>query len=789
MTEPASKRALELFDQCMDLPEDQRSEWLAQRCGDDTRLAECLERLQQAQDELGDFLEPNRAQAAAGEPGQGTRIGAYELLETLDEGGMGAVYLARRADDTYRQRVAVKLIRSAHMGKSDLLRADLIRRFDAERQILAQLSHPYIARILDGGQTDSGWPYLVMEYIDGVSVTRYCEDNDASLDRRLELFAQVCDAVQEAHRNLIVHRDLKPDNIMVTASGEPKLLDFGIAKIIDEGSSVSSGHTLTGFGAMTPAYASPEQVRSEPITTASDVYSMGVLLYELLSGRRPYDLSGSTPAETERTVCETNPAPPSAAAEENADRSSVDRRRLSRRLRGDLDNIVLKAMHKSPERRYRTAAEMGDDLRRFIQGQPVQAHRDSLAYRTSKFLQRNRLLASISAAFVIALLATTGIALRQASEARNAADAAAQTNRFLFDTLAYTDPFTSGAEPTLREVLIAAEDNIAERFDGRPALEAEVRHTLGYSAMSRYDQETAERLIAQALEIREQHLGAGHPDTEASRNALAYLRYEQGRLEEAEQLFAAAVAAIEQEGNQDHPIYATILNDYAYLYINGYVDFEKALPWIRRAHDQATRPGTRTGDEELASMTSNLAVVLEALGDTEQALELYFEAIEIQKRVLPENHPNVAIALNNLGLTLFQTGQQQEGLEMVEQSLEMRRNIFSGPHPQVWRVVQNLSRMYSAAGRPQDSLRFARESADMARALYLEPHVNLGVSIANLADALLENGDPGQALVLLDESDQVFAAVESVEDYWLERVVLLRTKALEESATATGSTQ
>jgi eukaryotic-like serine/threonine-protein kinase len=411
------RRVKELFEAALEREPTTRPAFLAEAAADDPTLAEAVLGLLASHERADGFLSGRPASegsAAAGTPDEppasleGRRLGSYRLLAEIGHGGMGAVYRAVRDDNQYSKQVAVKLIVGGWES------AFTHTRFKTERQILANLEHANIARLLDGGTSEEGWPYLVMEYVEGQPIDRYCDAHGLGTAERLELFCIVCSAVQHAHRSLVVHRDIKPGNILVTVDGTPKLLDFGIAKLVDPALADGSPATLTGFPLMTPAYASPEQVRGEPITTASDVYSLGVLLYELLTGVRPYEVTGRSPGEILKAVCETDPARPSAAARRRSDAT----RQATRDLEGDLDAIILKALGKETDRRYGSAEELSEDIQRHLGGRPVRARKDSPAYRARKFVRRHKLAVAGAAAAMIGLLALTGVAVRQARIAR-----------------------------------------------------------------------------------------------------------------------------------------------------------------------------------------------------------------------------------------------------------------------------------------------------------------------------------------------------------------------------------
>jgi non-specific serine/threonine protein kinase/serine/threonine-protein kinase len=445
------QRVTEIFTRAANEPLDRLDAFLAEACGGDAALeAEVRSLLAHHRDASG-FLEPSGtplrdfAAARAASPAvpvADTVFGAWRLVRPIGEGGMGLVWLAERTGGQFAQRGALKLIRIG------LASEEMIRRFRRERQILASLDHPHIARLLDGGSSPDGLPYLVMEFVEGEPLYAYCSSRTLSIAERLRLFLTLCSAVQYAHQKLVIHRDLKPGNVLVTPDGVPKLLDFGVAKIFDE-ELEASGELRTVELPFTPLYASPEQLRGEPATTASDLYSLGVLLYELLTGMHPYPTRTGAAADVIRTVLETEPVRPSAAVTTTRGASAsplpapplADSDSLRRRLSGDLDNIVLKAMNKDPSRRYTSVERLADDVKRFLDGRTVEARPDSWSYRTGKFVRRNRLAVAAGALAILALVAGLAIALREAAVARHARtlaehrlrDVQSITNTLMFD--------------------------------------------------------------------------------------------------------------------------------------------------------------------------------------------------------------------------------------------------------------------------------------------------------------------------------------------------------------------
>src|SRR5688500_3990721 len=446
--------------------------------------------------------ETNTTSAEGRAPALERRIGPYRILRELGQGGMGVVYLAARADEQFRKRVALKVIRSG--GASE----EVVRHFKRERQILAGLDHPNIARLLDGGTTDDGLPYFVMEYIEGEPLLEYCDSRKLPVAERLKLFQAICSAVQYAHRNLVVHRDIKPGDILVAEDGSPKLLDFGIAKLLNP---ELAGEALIATAmSMTPTYASPEQARGERITTATDVYSLGVVLYELLTGHLPYRLLSRQPLEILKAISEQEPEKASTAIERAENK-------LQRRLRGDLDNILMLALRKEPPRRYASVEAFSDDIRRYLEGLPVKARQPTAAYRTGKFLRRHVAGVAASAVFVgllIGFAAAMAVQSARVTRERDLAEqerAAAQQERetaqrvsaFLVDLFRVSDPSRSRGETiTAREVLDRGTTKIATELKDEPEVRATLMSTMGtvYSNLGLYDK--ALSLLEEALQTR-----------------------------------------------------------------------------------------------------------------------------------------------------------------------------------------------------------------------------------------------------------------------------------------------
>lgn len=715
-------QVLQWFERALAQRPEARKLWLADQDMEEA-VRERVLRLLDADQASGDFLEETAVAEEALPPEfpkVGERLGAYELLKPLESGGMGVVYLGRRADDVYDQQVAIKLVRPVHLLAAAEFRRQLISRFEDERSILARMSHPNVARILDGGSTAGGIPYLVMEYVDGVPLTDYCKQNKLDVRARLALFGKVCDGVQEAHRHLIVHRDLKPDNILVGDNGEPRLLDFGIAKILEQEPLPGNGKRQTSLSAMTPAYASPEQVRQQALTTSSDVYSLGVMLYQLLAGVRPYELGGLRPSEAEAVVCDTLPDPMRKKLEKAA---ITDGERKARRaqITPDIERIVAKAMHKEPARRYGSAQELADDIRRYLDGRPVLAHPDSTGYRLRKFVRRHRAGVAAACIALLGILAASGVALHQAAEARRAAADMVEVNAFLQSVLKFSNPFDSGGDPTLGEAIEAAMPLVDEKFAGRPDLSAPIRFTLGYSMIDRNRLALAERNLGKALEEHTLVSGPGALATLEVREAIAQLRHAQGRIDESGQMLRSVVADLEANGHQDEHVYYMALNNIGRYHLEK-EEYAEAIEYFNAAADAASGVAQELSPGARAVLTANLASAKHGLGDAAEADVLFRKAIAELDATYPEGSIETAQALNNRAFVLDDLGKTEEAFELRKQSVEMRRRIFGGDHPLLVTPLTDLALEHLKRGDLEQSLAIATEAEAMGRRVYPWPH-------------------------------------------------------------------
>lgn len=694
------------------------------------------------------------------------KVGAYRILRELGHGGMGTVFLAVRADDQYQKRVALKVVRG-------LDSAEVVARFRRERQILAALDHPNIARLLDGGVTEDGLPYFVMEHVEGLPIDRYCDEQTLPPAARLRLFLGVCAAVQYAHRNLVVHRDLKPANILVTTEGVPKLLDFGIAKFLnpDLGLEAPTGTALV----MTPEYASPEQVRGTPVTTASDVYSLGVILYELLTGHRPYRLASLDPLDVLKAVCEAEPERPSTAVGRREEQlltggrhvtttpAGVSRardstpERLRRRLRGDLDNIVLMALRKESQRRYGSVEALANDLRRHLEGLPVSARKSTAWYRVSKFAQRN----ASGVAFVAALFALTlGFALVTALQARRVSrerDRAERLASFMVDLFQVADPSDprSGAT-TARDVLDKGLEAIAHELDEDPETRARLLETMGqaYRGLGLYGQ--ARQPLEEALRLRRRPFPNQRTELVSCLTALAAVLADQGDYQGAEPLYREALAIRRSLHGQEHSEVAASLQDLAVLlYEKG--DYAGSEPLYVESLEMQRR---LLGNEHraVARGLNNLAILLDEQGRYAEAERLCREALAIRRKLLTPDDPGVATGLHNLAEVLRHRGELVAAEALYRDALDIYRKRLGQDHPTTTFPLTGLALVLADGGQASKAEPLARLALDIRLQKLAPDHMYVAEARGVLGYCLLQLGRTRQAAPLLESAYAGLAA-------------------------------
>lgn len=642
---------------------------------------------------------------------------------------MGTVWEAAR-DGDFDRRVAVKVLRRGMDSE------DVLRRFATERQILANLDHPNIARLYDGGTTPDGRPYFVMEAIEGEPVDRFCERKGLTVPERLRLFLTVCSAVAAAHQSLVVHRDLKPSNILVTADGAPKLLDFGIAKLLDPEDGEGAETTVEASRRLTPGYASPEQVEGGPVTTASDVYSLGVLLHELLTGKRL------------RRTGHGDPERPSAAA---------GTPELARRLRGDLDAIVAMALREEPSRRYGSVEQLAEDVRRHLVSEPVLARRGTLSYRAGKFVRRNRVALVVGLAFFGLAAAFVVSTLVQSSRAARERDKAEQALAFLVDLFEVSDPEESrGDEITAREILDRGAARVERELAGRPEAQAALQETLGrvYRKLGVHDR--AEPLLRSSLALRRKALGPRHPDVAVSLMSLADLLQMEGVYDEAERCYREALDLRREIYGPEHPEVATSLNNLADL-LHDKGDLRAAGPLYREALAMRRRL-LKPPHPDLAASLNNLALLHHDQGEYREAEALYREALTMRRTLFGEDHPDVAVSYNNLA-ALLQAKKDYAGAEpLFRRALAVQRRVLGERHVSVLFTLRNFGMLLVAKGEPAEGERRLREAAALEAEIFRSDHPERATTLHDLGVAVDTQGRSAEASALYREAIERYRA-------------------------------
>ena len=794
-----------VLEEALDLPLAERLAYVDQVCGDDGDLRREVVSMIASYEEEGDALESPvmdlEGVLSAGMVGGETlteaqrQVGAYHLIEQIGQGGMGAVFLARRSDRAYQKKVAVKLLRPGWTSE------DLLRRFRRERQILANLEHPNITKLLDGGTTEDGRPYLVMEYVDGLPVDVYCRRKGLHVEQRLEIFLQILDAIQIAHANLIVHRDLKPGNILVTEEGEPKLLDFGIAKILQPASFQQTVlPTRTGLMPMTLEYASPEQVLGKTVTTAADVYALGVLLFELLTGERPYEFAEGGLDSIVEVVCHQEPRKPSTVVLTTSSRPQAkdwDARGVSRRLSGDLDAIVLHALRKEPAARYSSVARFADDLRRHLSGHPVAARRDTFWYHTTKFVRRHRLAVGgtiltflVLLGFIVVLLGQQSRNLEQSRQTERERNRAEAVSGWLLELFELPAPSRArGEKVTARELLDKGAKTITEDLSSSPLLQAELMGTMGrtYAQLGLYRegiallqrsitlhrritepdletlvfhlQELSEALTATGEYRRAQVLGrealalsqrVQTKDTLAQAEAMAllgHLRDLMGDHEAAEPMLSEALVLVRQGG--DPAALAKVL-EYAAEAARRRDEIEDARAMYKEA---LMMLGEHHGKQhpEVALIKSSLADV-EKYWDPDAAELLFREAIASQREIFKGAHGVLATALNNFGFLLYEGGRYDEAESYFKEALEMQTELYGEKHRKVAASLNNLASVEARRGNIGGAEGLNRQALAIYAEHLGENHPEYAKQLSNLGSLVLRQGRIEEGKDLFDRA-------------------------------------
>ena len=801
-----------LFHEALELSPEDRARFLEENAPDARVRAEVLALLE-ADADPGTLLRatPEELAAAAGvdpAPLSGRMIGPYRILEVIGRGGMGTVYRAVRED--LGNTVAIKVVRGALGDPARLAR------FRQEQRVLARLEHDGIARLLDAGVAGDETPYFVMEYVEGQPITAWCDGQGLGVEARLRLFLDVCDAVAFAHRNLVVHRDVKPSNVLVTRDGRVKLLDFGIAKLL-ENAGDDPTLTVTGAQALSPRYAAPEQVRGEAVGVATDVYGLGLVLYELLTGLHAHPLEEGDALAAAAAVLRAEVRPPSAAVRrQRAERSGGppgDPQRLARRLAGDLDAICLRALEKDPARRYATVESLRDDIARHLEGRPVSAHPPTRVYRLGKFVRRNALAVTAAAVLALLLAGGVGAVAWQAERTERARAAAEELADFLVELFEASDPNeTVGETVSARDLLERGRIRV-DRLRDRPDVQAGILGAMARAYLGLGDYERADSLARRVLEQERALHGERHADVANALITLARVRREQGREAEAASLLREALAlrrdllggrhdlttetmlelaaVIQQSGSYaeaesltrdalaarvarhgpEHELVAEGIASLALILWNAGGELEQSEALYR----QALAMGERLwgpDDPRLEGTLTALSALLPLVDKADEAEAVGRRALEMRRRIYGDDHPQVIHQYSNIARALDFQGRRAEARALYREMLERYARIFQGDHPMIATTINNLSATFYAEGQLDSAEHYLRQALEMRIRLHGDPDANVALLYHNLGSLLRAQGRFTEAEHALAEAYR-----QRIELYGASNPVTLRTGA------------
>jgi eukaryotic-like serine/threonine-protein kinase len=805
--EPERWKKIEaLYNAALAQPEEKRADILQRACPGEPELRAEVESLLEAAGSASSFLEGSPLSGAAERPSTtsgptaagpgpthamfpdemaGTVIGRYHLLQKIGEGGMGEVWLAEQKEPV-RRRVALKLVKAGMNSR------EVIARFESERQALALMDHPAIAKVFDAGSTPQGAPYFVMEYVAGVPITNYCDKHRLNTRERLDLFMRVCEGVQHAHQKAIIHRDLKPSNILVInvdGRAAPKIIDFGVAKALTQKLTADTMFTRVGALLGTPQYMSPEQADSsgEDIDTRTDVYSLGIILYELLAGAPPLDLRRIAFDEFLRRLREEEPAKPStkirtqdaATSTALAHKRQTEPLALAKEIRGDLDSITLKALEKERSRRYGSPSDLAADIERHLNNEAVLAVPPSAAYRARKFARRYRMALATAGAFLLVLLAAAGIsvwqsirATRQRDRADAAAAAAQAVNDFLQNDLLAQAGASSQVGPSakpdpdlkVRTALDRAAARIAGKFDRQPEVEAAIRETIGqtYTDLGLYPD--AQKQLDRALDLYRRVLGAENPKTLQTMSRLGETASRQGKYPEAEALFSRTLGIQRRVLGPEHPDTLLSMSNLASSYFyQG--KFAQAEALYRQTLEIQSRVLGPANSETLSSM-NGLASSYQQQGKLAEAEALHQQTLENRRRVLGPEHPRTLASMNNVGIDDFRQGKYKEAEALWSQTLDIRRRVLGPQHPDTLQSMNNLATLYGQEGKYAEAEVLFSQNLEIKRRVLGPQHPDTLYSSSNLAVAYQLQGKYAQAETLFKQTLEIQRRTLGPEHPW-----------------------
>ena len=755
-----------IFHEAADLPKAEQEHFLSERCCGDAQLLSEVLKMLRADEEGHSLLERDVAQVAHevlsedAVPAALEEFGRYRIKRTLGAGGMGIVYLAERED--LGNQVAIKILRDAWLSPARR------ERFALEQRTLAQLTHPYIARLYDADTSPDGTPFFVMEYVEGVPLTAYCAQHQCTIAQRLKLFREVCEAVVYAHQHAVIHRDLKPSNILVKEDGAVRLLDFGIAKQMDVlGEAVEQ--TMTGLRLMTPAYASPEQIRGEQVGIQTDVYSLGVILYELLCGRPPFDLSSQTPAQAEKILMEREPDRPSIAANRAATKQAATGaiELVSKSTWAELDVLCLTAMHKDNLRRYASAEALLRDVDHYLKGEPLEARPDSTRYRLQKFVTRNRravITAAAAALLTVGLIAFFTVRL---AVARNEALAqAARTQRIqkFMTNLFQGGDEAAGPADSLRVVtLLDRGVQEAQTLNGEPAVQADLYETLGgiYQKLGNLDQ--ANKLLQAALDAHRSLFGDS-PEVAQTLVAVGQLRSDQAKLEEAEKLTQQGWEMSRRHLAANNPAVVKAMIAYGRV-LGQRGSYERSIQVLNEAVRIESAPGRAALD--LVSALSALAETNYSAGHYPVADSLYRRVLEMHRKMYGEHHPAVAEDLGNIAAIQQDLGFYPEAERFDRQALEISQVYYGKEHPKTAIYLTMLGRALEFENKFDESDAALNQALTIQERVYGPVHGSVAETLNELASNKSQRNDMDGAIVIFRRVVEIYRSVYGDHHYFV----------------------
>jgi len=708
------------LDQVLSLPEDERATWLESFRAERPDLANLLQELLQEHRALSHehFLEQSPVPDAIESSLPGQKIGAYTLISPIGQGGMGSVWLAERSDGRFERRVAIKFLRFSVASQGGA------ERFKREGRILGQLGNPNIAELIDAGVTPNAEPYLVLENVEGEQIDEYCDRHKLELDARIHLFLDVLNAVAHAHANLIVHRDIKPSNVLVSNDGQVKLLDFGIAKLLaDDMTSVTNTLTAEGGVPLTPLFAAPEQVTGGAITTATDVYALGLLLYLLVTGQHPAGPGPHSPAELVKAIVDTEPRPASefissVGGEALAERRATTPEKLRHGLRGDVDTIIAKALKKPPAERYSSVTALADDLKRYLKHEPISARPDAIAYRTSKFVRRNRVpvaLVGLALILVAAGVAGTLIQARTARKQRDSAfrerDRADRIAEFMTGIFKASDPNERLGTITSKELLDKAANDIDPGLSKDPELQASMMHVIGRAYMYQGLYPRAQSLFERAINVSS---SAGQQEKREKLNTmhdLAWALLQQGHQAEAESVERTLLDMQRGALGVDHPDTLATMSELGYTLCEEKKDCAEGVKLNQEVLDKQKRMMGPEAYYTLVTM-NNLAILLAEDGRPAEAEKLQQEALEIHLRVFGPENLSTINAMVNLAEFQRDLGRTEDAKKLVLQTLDIERRVFGPNQPETAVTKYDLATLLARDGQTAEALSLLRDAID-----------------------------------------------------------------------------